>query len=61
MVTPLMMAVLLLSVHPLPDQCLLYLHSTHLTDRSTDLPQAQLVIVLIKEAVRGVPLCWFPW
>ena len=32
MVTPLKMAVLLLSVHPLPDQCLLHLYLTHMTD-----------------------------
>ena len=24
-------------------------------------PRPQLVIVLIKGAVRGVPFCWFPW
>ena len=33
-------AVLLLSLHPLPDQCLLHLHPTHLTDLLTYLPQA---------------------
>ena len=24
-------------------------------------PRPQLVTVLIKGAVRGLPLCWFPW
>ena len=61
MVSPLKTAVLLLSVHPLPNRCLLHLHPTHLTDLPTYLPQAQLVIVLIKGALRGMPLCWFPW
>ena len=40
MVRPLKMAVLLLSVHPLPDQCLLHLHPKHMTDLLTYLPQA---------------------
>ena len=55
MVRTVKMAVLLLSVHPLLDQCLLCLHPTHLTDLPAYLPQAQLVIVLIKGAVRAVP------
>ena len=63
MVRPLKMTVLLLSVHPLPNQCLLHLHPIHMTDLPANLPQ--LVIVLIKGAVRGVirgmPLYWFPW
>ena len=50
MIRPLKMAILLLSVHPLQDQCLLHLHTTHLTDLPTYLPQAQLVIVLMKGA-----------
>ena len=37
---PLKMAALLLSVHPLPDQCPLHLYSTHSTDLPTYLPQA---------------------
>ena len=37
---PLKMAVLLLSVHPLLDQCLLHLYPTHMTDFPTYLPQA---------------------
>ena len=61
MVRPLQMAVLLLSVHPLHDQCLLCLYLTHKTDLPTTRPRPQLVIVLTKGAVRGVPLCWFPW
>ena len=36
---------------------LLHLYPTHLTDIPTYLPQPQLVVVLIKGAVRGVPLC----
>ena len=40
MVRPLKMAVLLLSVHFLPDQCLLYLYLMHMTDLPTYLPQA---------------------
>ena len=40
MVRPLKMAVLLLSVRPLPDQCLLRLHPMHLTDLPEYLPQA---------------------
>ena len=34
------MAVLLFSVHPLPDQCLIHLHPIHMTDLPTYLPQA---------------------
>ena len=33
------MAMVLLSVHPLLDQCLLHLHPTHLPDLPTYLPQ----------------------
>ena len=40
MVKPLKMAVLLLSVHPLPNQCLLHLYPTHMTDLPVYLPQA---------------------
>ena len=40
MVRSLKMAVLLLSVHPLPNQYLLHLHPTHMTDFPTHLPQA---------------------
>ena len=39
MVRPLKIAVLLLSVHPLPNQCLLHLHPPHRTDLPTYLPQ----------------------
>ena len=52
MVRPLKMAVLLLSVHPLPDQ--------RLTDLPTHLPLPQIMIILIKGVVRGVSLYWFP-
>ena len=59
MVRPLKVAVLLLSVQPLPDQGLLPLHPTHLTDLPMcTCPGPQLVIVLIKGPVS---LCWFPW
>ena len=40
MVRPLKMAVPLLSVHPLPRQCLLHLNLTCMTDLATYLPQA---------------------
>ena len=40
MVRPLKMAALLLSVHPLPNQCLLHLHPTHMTDLPAYLSQA---------------------
>ena len=60
MVRTLKMAVLLLSVHPLLDQCLLLLYLTHLTDLPI-CPRPQLVIVFIKGAVRDVPIYWFPW
>ena len=33
----------------------------HTTDLPELLPPPQLVIVLIKGAVTGVPLRWFPW
>ena len=40
MVRPLKMAVLLPSVQPLPDQCLIHLHLSHQIDLPTYLPQA---------------------
>ena len=39
MVRPLKMAVLLLSVHALPNKCVLHLHPAHRTDIPTHLPQ----------------------
>ena len=39
MIRPSKMAILLLSVHPLLNQCLLHLHATHLTNLPTYLPQ----------------------
>ena len=60
MVRPLKMAVLLLSAHPLPNQFLLYLYPMLTTDHPTTCPRSQLVIVLIKGTVRGMPLCGFP-
>ena len=39
MVRPLKMAVLLLSVHALPNKCVIHLHPTHRTDIPTHLPQ----------------------
>ena len=59
MVRPFKVVALLFSVRPLLDHHLLHLHPTHLTDLPLHLPQAQLVTVLIKGAVRGVR--WFPW
>ena len=55
-VRPLRIAVLLLSIHHLLNQHLPHPHSTHMSD----LP-ALLMTVLIKVAVKDVPLCWFPW
>ena len=52
MIRPLKMVVVLLSVHPLPDQ--------RLTDLPTHLPLPQIMIILIKGVVRGVSLYWFP-
>ena len=60
MVRSLKMAVLLLSVHPLPNQFLLHLYPMHTTDHSTTCLRPQLVIVLIKGAVRDMRLCGFP-
>ena len=60
MVRPLKMAVLLPTIQPMPDQCLLHLHLSHQIDLPTYLPRAQLVIGLIKGVMRVVSLCWFP-
>ena len=54
MVGPLKMAVLLLFVHPLPDEHPLRLNSTHRTDLPTYLPQ--LLVVLIKMLQEGGPV-----
>lgn len=61
MVRPLKVVVLLLSVHSLPDQCLLHQLPTHMTDLLTYLPQAPAGDCSYQRVVRGVPLCWFPW
>ena len=61
MVRPLKIAFLLLSVPPQLDQCLLHLYPLHMNDLPTYPAQAQLVIILIKGAVWGMGLCWFPW
>ena len=61
MVRPLRMVVLLLSVHPQPNQSLLHLHLLMWLTFLHTCSRPQLVIVLIKGAVRGVPLYWFPW
>lgn len=55
------MAVPLLSLQTLLHQDLLQLHPTHPTNLPTYLSPTQLVTVLIKGAVRAVPLCQFPW
>ena len=52
MIKPLKMAILLLSVHPLLNQCLLHLHPTYMTDLPTYLPPSQLVIVLLFSSER---------
>ena len=57
MIRPLKMVALLLSAYPLIDQSLLHFYPTHLHT----CPKPQPVIVLIKGAVRGVSLYWFPW
>ena len=44
----------------LTSACFTYTLLTWLTFLLTG-PSPQLVIVLIKGVVRGVPLCWFPW
>ena len=64
MFRPLEMALLLLSAHLLLNQHLLHpylIHQTHLPGYLYICLRPQLVIVLIKGAVRGMPLCWFPW
>jgi len=43
MVKPLRTAILLFSVHPLPDQYLLHLYPIHKTDLPTYLPQAPAI------------------
>ena len=43
MARPLKMAVLLLSVYPLSDQCLLPLHPTHSTDVPVNLPHVPAI------------------
>ena len=48
------MAVLLLSVHLLPNQWLLHLSILHTLTFQHACPRSQLVIVLIKLAVRGL-------
>ena len=55
-VSPLKMAVLLLSVHLLLNQCLFHLHPTQMTDLPTYCPSSQLVIVLNKGDEGCAPL-----
>ena len=61
MVRPPKVTGLLLFQHPLFHQCLLYLQSAHMTAFLHACPRSQLVSVLTKGAVRGLPPCWFPW
>ena len=61
MVRPLTMAVLLPSVHPLPDQCLLHLYLGMWLIFLGTCPRPQLWTVLIKGVVCCVRLHWFPW
>ena len=56
MVRPYKVAVFLLSVPLLPEQCLLHLHSVHMADLPMYLPQAQLVIVYQRGSEGPVPL-----
>lgn len=56
MVRPLKIAVHLLSVHPLLNQCRLHQNPTHMTDLPTYLSLIWLVTVLIKGVMRAVPL-----
>lgn len=53
------LAFLLVPLHPLNDQCLLYLHPTHITDLPT-CPRPHLGMVLIKGVVRAGPSASFP-
>lgn len=55
------MAILLLSVHPLLNHCLLYPHSPHRTDLPTCLPQAPASAGSHQRGNEGLPLCWVPW
>ena len=50
----------LLSAHSLLNRCLLHPHPMHMTDLPTTHLRPQLVTVLIKEVVMGVPLAGFP-
>ena len=43
------------------DQCLLHIYPTHMTELMHTYPRHKIMIILIKEALRGVLLCWFPW
>ena len=61
MVRPVKMAVFLLSVHPLPDQCLLHLHPTHMPDLPVNLPQASTTDSSYQRGCEGRALYWFPW
>ena len=69
MVRPLKMAIFLLSVHTLLDQCLLNLHPTCITDFPTHLMhvpasdgfrlKSGFSTMIVKGAMRHVPTCWF--
>ena len=62
MVRPPKVAVLLVSVHPLPDQRQLHLHAAHLTDLLfTYSPQAPADDCSYQEGSEGRALCRFPW
>ena len=61
MVRPPKMPVVLLSVPPLPDQCLLHLHPTHMTHPPSSFPRPQLVIILVKRVMRRGAPYWIPW
>ena len=61
MVRPLKMTVLLLSIHPMQDQCLFHLHYIHMTDLPTYLPQASATDCSYQRASEGhAPSASFP-
>ena len=61
MVRPLKMGIFLLSVHPLPDQCLLPLYPKHMTDLPMCLPQVPAGDCSYQRGNEGRAPCWFPW
>ena len=54
-------AVLLLFVHPKPDQCLFHLHPARMTDLCTCLLQVPACDCSYQRGEGGMPFYWFPW